>query len=301
MSFSDEIGRNSGALEHGEMSLGTTNAVWSVLLRSFFANDEIVRLRRSGGVLSAHTSRVLFERINGPFWRIVEDLWHEDLERASDELSSSYEGSLEQVRAGFFESPWYRRYDVVERVVSGLHSEGMARAANDLCAALNAVLESRRVGYRIVGKNVVPLTDPMEIETINVSLASEEPLAGARLHLGRALEQLSDRRVPSYENAVKEAISAVESAARGATGKSSLRGGLQVLVNRGELPEDFAEVFRRLWTYSNKEGGVRHAIIGAPAVVRPAEARFFLAISAAFVNLLADGQTRRRSLTTEDK
>src|SRR5262249_8208554 len=87
---------------------------------------------------------------------------------------------------------------------------------NKARAELNFVLEREMSGYRFVSGILTPISDKIETDGIEAAMAAAEGagLSGARMNLAAALELLGKRPTPDYRNACKEAISAVESAAK---------------------------------------------------------------------------------------
>lgn len=71
---------------------------------------------------------------------------------------------------------------------------------------LNDVFEKDNVGYRIIGKQISPITNETEIQSIESALALSGPFSGARIHIQTALEKYSDKTDPDYRNCVKESI-----------------------------------------------------------------------------------------------
>ena len=66
---------------------------------------------------------------------------------------------------------------------------------------LNRSLEAENAAYRIVGDEVVEITDQNEIEAIETALGGPVDAAGS--HLERALELLSDREQPDYRKSIR--------------------------------------------------------------------------------------------------
>lgn len=76
----------------------------------------------------------------------------------------------------------------------------------------NELFQSEYVGYRFISGEIVPITDEIEVKEIEQACCT--PFDGARKHLKKALNFLSDREHPDYKNCVKESISAVEATCR---------------------------------------------------------------------------------------
>lgn len=177
--------------------------------------------------------------------------------------------------------PWYEVYDFVEFCFS----IDVARLEPD---KLNELLERDMSGYRVRDRIFVPITDSTELDAIDEALAADDAFKGARQHIVEALIKLSLRPNPDLRNAITEAVSAVESAARVVTGKhkATLGDALKVLDKSGHVHPALREAWLKLYGYTSDEGGLRHAMIEDPDIDF-ATAKYMLVSCAAFVNLLA--------------
>jgi hypothetical protein len=121
------------------------------------------------------------------------------------------------VRTTFHNSQWWERYNLLEFVVqqaTNILDRGYPQAK--LVTEINRVLERELAGYRFINDRLVPITSDAEARAIEESLtrARSTGLGGVAAHLDEALKKLSAKPEPDYRNAIKEAISAVESAAK---------------------------------------------------------------------------------------
>jgi hypothetical protein len=98
---------------------------------------------------------------------------------------------------------------------------------------------------------------------------------------------LSSKVNPDYRNSIKESISAVEAMARVVTGdqKATLGDALKTLETRGALHPAMKEAFSKMYGYTSNAEGIRHALVSESNVTQ-ADARYFLVVCSAFVNLL---------------
>lgn len=150
----------------------------------------------------------------------------------------------------------------------------------------NKVFENESVGYRFVSGNIVPITDPVEIEEIEQ--AAENKFEGCRNHIKKAVEYLSNRESKDYKNVIKESISAVESICKVITGNenATLGDALNFLKNKRNLNPILKVAFEKLYAYTNDKGGIRHADGLFTSDVTFEEAKFMLVSCSAFVNYL---------------
>lgn len=215
------------------------------------------------------------------------NIWADCWKRPMDEWPGGCAYFLRDLKDWIMESRWNEVYDLVEFILDDYPSER-------LFSALNDALEKEMSGYRIVGKEVVPISDECELEALEESLAVGDGFAGARTHIGSALDKLAQRPEPDLRNAVKEAISAVESAACVITGDAgaTLGKALNVLESQGHLHPALKSAWSKMYGYTSDEDGIRHALSGADACIDFATTKYMVVSCAAFVNLLVASDSR---------
>ena len=208
-------------------------------------------------------------------------VWANYWKNPMDEWPSVRTYFLDDLKEYVMESPWHRVYDLIEYVLDDYDSSLLAEA-------LNYALEKEMSGYRIVGKEVVPISDECELRVLEESLVIGDGFSGARTHICSALEKLAQRPEPDLRNAVKEAISAVESAACVITGDAgaTLGKALNALESQGHLHPALKSAWSKMYGYTSDEDGIRHALSGAVACIDFATAKYMVVSCAAFVNLL---------------
>lgn len=154
--------------------------------------------------------------------------------------------------------------------------------------AINSILEEEKSGYRLAGKEFIPITNEHELES--VTKATSNPYESVHTHMQKALSLYSDRQHPDYENSIKESISAVEALCgiiTGKTGKDATLGNtLKHLDEKGvTIHRSMEEAFSKLYGFTNDAGGIRHGKIDFTNA--PSEDALYMLIScSAFVNYL---------------
>lgn len=152
----------------------------------------------------------------------------------------------------------------------------------------NMIFEREYVGYRFVGGKIVEITNEEEIQELKEAL--EIPFDNVEKHIRKALDMLSDRSKPDYENSIKESISSVEAMCEIILGqKGSLGDTLKKIEKEGVVPIHPAlkEAFLKLYGYtSDAESGIRHAASIGGKDSTFAEARYMLVTCVAFINYL---------------
>ena len=102
------------------------------------------------------------------------------------------------------------------------------------------------------------------------------------------MQFLGLRPEPDYRNAIKEAISAVESTLKVLTTAKhlDLSGALKEFVKTHPIHSALVRGLDALYGYTSNEAGLRHALMEADAKVGFAEAKFMIVACAAFMNYL---------------
>lgn len=167
-------------------------------------------------------------------------------------------------------------FDILEILVDTLPPE---MRSDTFVKVVNATLEREAVGYRLVGGQVLQITDEEELRAIDAAIdVAPSPV---KIHLQNALRHLADRRAPDYRNSIKESISAVESVVKliAKDDKSTLG----QLLKRMALHQALEKGFAAMYGYTSDADGIRHGLMDQPAL-SASDARFFLVICSAFVN-----------------
>lgn len=271
--FSQRIGKTPRrtALQVESVDEPLKNSIWNVLYRHFAEP-----LHYSGFGILAHSLAVKYLKI--PIDGIPED----------DDDRYRY------VKTYYFTkiADWWVVYDFLELsfAVYATHvAKHLKTNPAQFSQAINKVLEREASAYRLLEGRVVPISNPTEVATIEEAVHSALP--GASTHITSALHFLAIKPKPDYRNAIKESISAVESACKVLSGKTTggLDDALTVVNQKSPLHGALKAAFRSLYGYTSDEKGIRHAL--GDDSTTPAgypEAKFMLVACSAFVNYLVD-------------
>lgn len=208
-------------------------------------------------------------------------IWTEFFRKAIDTFQNAPGYFESELKEFISECLWYDVYDLLEfcasNPISKLH-EG----------AVNSVLERDMSGYRLRDGKVAPITDAVELSAIDEALAVGDDFMGAREHIREALAKLARRPNPDLRNAITEAVSAVESAARIVTGlpKATLGDAVKALEKNGNVHPALKEAWLKVYGYTSDEHGLRHAMTESPNIDFPT-AKYMVVTCSAFVNLLS--------------
>ena len=214
------------------------------------------------------------------------------LKRPVDEIHVTHQGGprdwlFKQYRA----MGWAEVYDVLEFVVQNVRDVSVQADPRVVAVEANNILARERSAYRFVAGELTQITAPAEIAEVERAAESTavKGLDGAREHLKQALSLYGKRPDPDYRNAIKEAISAVESVVKVINGKrgGGLHEALEAVSGRIELHPALKTGLEKLYAYTSDKDGVRHAIYGDDAAaVDETDARFMIVTCSAFVNFL---------------
>ena len=129
------------------------------------------------------------------------DVWLNCLKRPLDQLPGQDFVWLQSIHDWYDSIEWHEVYSFLEFCI-GFDDIDHTEIAN-------RVLEQDGSAYRIVHRQIVPITNGAEITVIEEAASLGNPYLAAANHVQRALILLADRSNPSPGNIIKEAISAV--------------------------------------------------------------------------------------------
>lgn len=222
-----------------------------------------------------------------------EVLWLDYYKRRDDEKPTEPNAFWREIEHSVFEGDWFEIYDLIEYV---LQEFPFHRFPDDITtrkgfiSSCKRFLEREMSAYRIVGDYIVRIVSEQEIEAIEEAYGLKDKYAPISSHICRSLELLSDRRQPDYRNAIKEAISAVESMCRVITNdpKPTLGAALRRLTENGVVIHPALKgALNQMYGYTNDAQGIRHAhgLTEEPDLDFE-DAKFMLVSCSAFINLL---------------
>lgn len=244
----------------------------------------------------------LYENNEHPYWRMVARSVAEFQRKVPVDMvpTEGYKCRL-WMKTYFYELPWNGVYDLIEYIAS-THRQmtrtdtvsrrdyiNHAYSNEDVIELFNIVLERELSGYRFVSGVLTLISNQAEIEEIDQAVqdSAAHGLGGASEHIRSALSLLGKKPDPDYRNAIKEAISAVESVAKQLTGGKSqgLDPALEALSRKTNMHRALKAAFKSLYGFTSDEGGIRHAMMEEPNVGF-AEAKYMIVACSAFVNYL---------------
>ena len=226
------------------------------------------------GVYPRH--EIIEDKIDYDFFINMYDVFF----KLSDYPSQNKKILLKELKLFFFDMSWFRVYDFIEYVSESYHNEELNIPFQE---KVNQVLVEEMSAYRFVDNYIAPIIDKVEIQEVEEALECE--YSAVKRHLSNALELLSDRENPDYQNSIKESITAVESVAKIITGKETdLAKCLKVMDI--DLNGQFKTSMINLYGWTCKEDGIRHGHTEEELNTSFEEAKYMLVSCSAFVNYL---------------
>ena len=219
-------------------------------------------------------------------------IWTDFFKEPRDLLLNTHSGrsQLHKIRVRYLAMSWNRVYDLTEFICK--RGDGKLDITSHLIRkfieSCNSILEKEVSAYRIIDKNVVPITSQTELNEIEEAL--QPSMTNVANHLERALELLSDRNNPDYPNSIKESLSAVEAICRKIVQNDKLTLG-QALnamksIEKPHFHPSMINAFSNMFGYASADSGIRHAAYDSGKDIPFTEAKFFLVVCSAFVNYL---------------
>jgi hypothetical protein len=262
MSFSDRLGitKPRPALQIEEMDNALRNGLWQACIEH---------------LIKAHYESYGYDSI---FIELMSMIYVDFFKQSSDTMPYGHEMGIQSIRDWFFKAKWWEVYNFLEFL--------LPIGGQIFSERVSTFLEREKSGYRIIDGHFVPITDRIEINSVADATSSANRFGAAREHLRTAIDLFAKKPHPDYRNSIKEAISAVESAARIISGnpKATLGDALKAINDKMPLHPALREAMNRLYGYTSDEGGIRHALL-EESNIDEAEAKFMIVACSAFVNL----------------
>jgi len=217
---------------------------------------------------------------------IAASLWEFTFLKPADERRGSSQ-TFALAKDAILAKAWHRALDVIDDYVKYLR---LTEANNAEAAPVlfNMVFERCLVSYRFIAGVLVPVGEGLEGDAIVTAIESTRAHAGARHHILRAIELLSDRNAPDYLNSIKESISAVEAVVTSLSGERTIARGLSALRASGRIDHAALEsAWSKMYGWTSDAEGIRHAA-SSDTVGNQAIAKYMVVACSAFVTYLVE-------------
>lgn len=215
---------------------------------------------------------------------LIKYIWIHFLKKPIDTIPRKASDAFNLIRNYFFQCEFYEVYDFIEFLVQNLIQ--ISLNTSSLTDTLNAILEKECSAYRFMENRFVEITTAEELNEIREILVRSSETV--KMHLDRAINLFSDRKVPDYKNSVKESISAVEAAVHIIMGSDKTLGDLlgDMKTKNPHYHPAFMDAMKKLYGYTSDKGGIRHGAKTDDEPVCFHEAKYVLVICSAFINLV---------------
>lgn len=202
-------------------------------------------------------------------------VWVEVFHQPTDTIPLGISKAVHQIRQLHFSGDWHTVFDILEALAATLPRQTDPAG---FVSMVNTIFEREAVGYRLLRREVVQITDQEELRAIDAAMeAAPSPV---RIHLRDALQHLANRKEPDYRNSIKESILAVESVARLVVGSNATLG---QLLKHMSLHPALEKGLSAIYGYTSDADGIRHGLMDEPSVTAT-DAKFFLVVCSAFVH-----------------
>jgi hypothetical protein len=224
-------------------------------------------------------------QVNSHLFDITRMLWEDFYLNKINDFPGEDE-ALKIYEDAFFKSNWYEIYDFIE-FVSNLENV-IPLTFSNFIENCNSILEKELSAYRIINYQVTPISNDIEVESIENASKINDKFKDVSTHLNASISSLSNRENPDYRNSIKESISAVETICKIITGENTLGKALNNLEKAGiKINPSLKSAFDKLYAYTNdSKTGIRHALVESDYSPDFDEAKFMLITCTGFINYL---------------
>lgn len=186
---------------------------------------------------------------------------------------------------------WWHIYELIETYIARILN---VSKKDEFISQINRILEEENSGYRMIAEIFVPITNEIELDSVEKTIFSS--FDTVEKHMKKALSLYSERLHPDYENSIKESISAVESMCciiLGESGKNATLGAMLKKLEKHNvhIHEAMKAAFEKLYGYTSDENGIRHGGIDFKGASSN-DARYMLISCSAFINYLTAQQAK---------
>lgn len=239
---------------------------------------------------------------------VCRTIWSEHWHQALDKFPSRYWGFYEELKARIYKSEWYEPYDLLEFLAKALDEHeppdnpwGYGRyrevetiqSNDDYSSEINITLEREQSGYRLIDYHITPITNKAEMASLEESLKVSDRYSGVRMHIESAIDHLSKKPDSDSRNAIKEAISAVEAAAKVYVGddNADLAKAIRQMQKDGTIHPALLDGWNKIYGFTSDENGVRHGSSTEEVHTDLALAKYMLVSCSAFANFIVNKDT----------
>jgi hypothetical protein len=267
VSFGEQVGAVKAlTLEPNEVPARLRNSIWN-RVSPLFVSDTF----GSGARVDA---RMFWLRMGADKGRL--------LDRDVDQRMSAY-----AIRDWFLKkAEWHEVYEFVQSFARWADYDNWS--TKEWESLFDDVFYHERSPYRFVAHKLTPIASDAERAEVSDAAAHAGKYGTAAEHMTKALTKFGTRPDPDYENAAKEAASAVEGALTIANGiEQAVGDAVRTFSAKYGVHPALMETANKLFGYASDRDGVRHAKTTPGNAVDFNEAKLVLVSASAWLNFIA--------------
>jgi AbiJ N-terminal domain 4 len=275
MNFSERMGfvKPRTLLQVEEVDENLKNGLWEAILR-FVLRSQTPHRRMPDEI----------------FDYFITEIYLNFLKLTSDDIPQTPAETKSALKNHFYNGEWYKIYDLVEFCLSIYVNN--PHAADDkpvFKSQINYILEREKSAYRLIDDKITPISDEVEISSIQETLCLEDKFQSTKQHIQKAITLFSQKPDPDYRNTMKEAISAVEATVVIIVGdnKKAFGAAVKQICNDKKIHPSLREGLLKIYGYTSDGDGIRHCITYEPNLSH-ADAKFMLVSCCDFCNFLIE-------------
>ncbi len=223
------------------------------------------------------------------YYELALQIWVNFFKERIDELPYNKYQFVANLKQRFSNWDYLEVYNFINFLTKDIKGDTLPFRKDAFVELINIILSRELSGYRVVGNQLVPITNEEEKKAIEVAIDNtcNDAYQSINIHLKEALKKISDRNAPDYRNSIKESISAVESMCQIILGepKAELGKALKRVREKINIHPSLEQGFSKIYGYTSDSDGIRHALQNEPSVMQE-DAIFMLVACSAFINYL---------------
>lgn len=210
-SFSERIGiTTKNFLKYDEINKALSNRIWNLIGEKIYSN------------INSYDNNYYSDKLNNKFEEfIIVKFFKYTMYEYRENYGYPYRGIIcydfkKYIYENYNKLKWYEKYDLMEFIIKFFVDNRKDLKDDNILSTfvedLNDILEEEKTAYRVIDYKITPITDKLELETVNDTLNNGDKFKTAFSHIEKALEALSQKPTGDYNKVIISSILALESA-----------------------------------------------------------------------------------------